>query len=114
MNRFMVLTILASLATATAAQAAEPAGNWQSTVGRMIARNQNYPRSAQIRGEEGTTRLKISIAADGKISAVEMMASSGSSILDREAQSIISSIGKFPPPPSGVHALTVPIVWRLN
>lgn len=114
MKKLVALTLLASLVTATAAQAAEPAGNWQSAVARVIAKNQSYPRSAQIRGEEGTTRLKISLAADGKISAIEMLASSGSSILDREAQSIISNIGKFPPPPSGVHALTVPIVWRLN
>ena len=114
MKKILVLTLLASLATATAAQAAETAGNWQSTVARAIARNQSYPRSAQIRGEQGTTRLKISLAADGKIAAVELMASSGSSILDHEAQSIINNIGKFPPPPSGIHAVTIPIVWRLN
>jgi periplasmic protein TonB len=113
-KKLVVLTLLASLATATAAQAAETAGNWQSMVARMIAKSQTYPRSAQIRGEEGTTRLKINLAADGKIAGVELLASSGSSILDREAQSIISNMGKLPPPPSGVHALTVPIVWRLN
>jgi len=113
-KRFFALTLLASLATATAAPGATAAGGWQSAVARLIAKNQTYPRSAQIRGEEGTTRLKVSLAADGKISTVETMVSSGSMILDREAHAIISSIGKFPPPPSGVHTLTVPIVWRLN
>ncbi len=115
MKRFFALMALpASLASAATAPGAETAGGWQTAVVRMITKSQSYPRSAQIRGEEGTTRLRISLAADGKIGAVETMESSGSMILDREAHAIISSIGKFPPPPPGIRALNVPIVWRLN
>jgi|KBSSwiStaDraftv2_1062776.scaffolds.fasta_scaffold83693_2 protein TonB len=87
---------------------------WQGAVARLIASHQNYPRSAQIRGEEGTTRLRLMLAADGKINQVQLTQSSGSDILDREARSVVTGIGRLPAPPAGVTTLLVPIVWRLN
>jgi TonB family C-terminal domain len=107
------LVLLSSLA-ATPALSADAPSSWGTAVARMIASRQNYPRSAQIRGDEGITRVRITIQGDGKISQVELAASSGSAILDREAQSMISAIGKLPSPPAGLHTFLVPIVWRLN
>lgn len=114
MKRFFPAVIGLMVLTSVPAWGAEAVGQWQGTVARMIASHQNYPRSAQIRGEEGTTRLRVALAADGKVGQVDLAASSGSAILDREAQSVVSGIGKFPPPPAGATVLLVPIVWRLN
>ena len=114
MKIFVALLALLSSLVAAPALSADPSSAWQSSVAHLIASKQNYPRSAQIRGEEGTTRLKISLEADGRISHVQLAVSSGSTILDREAQSMVSAIGKFPTPPSGTRSLLVPIVWRLN
>jgi protein TonB len=108
------LSLMLTFLGANTTSAAAAADGWSASVARLIARNQSYPRSAQIRGEEGTTRLKISIMPDGRIAGVELAASSGSAILDREAQTVVSGIGKLPPPPAGVKNLTIPIVWRLN
>lgn len=114
MRAIATLSLLLTLLAATPAKAADAVDGWGAAVVRLIARNQNYPRSAQIRGEEGTTRLKINLMPDGKIAGVELAASSGSAILDREAQAVVSGMGKLPRPPAGVKNLTVPIVWRLN
>lgn len=114
MPKFALLCLTVSVFAAAPAVAGNPSAQWQGTVARLIASHQNYPRSAQIRGEEGVSRVRISLAPDGHIGQVDLAASSGSAILDREAQSIINTIGKFPPPPAGVKSLLVPIVWRLN
>ena len=114
MKKITALTLLLSSFAATPALSADKPTNWQIAVARLIAEKQSYPRSAQIRGEEGTTRLRIALNPDGKVNQVELATSSGSAILDREAQSVVSTIGKFPPPPAGVRNLLVPIVWRLN
>lgn len=106
--------LLFFLLAAMPASAAEAPTSWLKAVARMIAENQTYPRSAQIKGEEGTTSLRITLGADGKINGVDVAASSGSPILDRQAQSVISRIGRFPPPPAGVSSFLVPIVWRIN
>ena len=87
---------------------------WPDAVARIIAKRQSYPRSAEIRGDQGTTRVKIFCNSDGAIARVQLTQSSGSPILDRQAQEVIANIGRLPPPPEGVTTLLVPIVWRLN
>lgn len=114
MNRIIILTSLLPLSLAAPAFGGDVPTTWQTTVARLIAQKQTYPRSAQIRGEEGTTKLRLTLAADGKISGIDLATSSGSAILDRQAESVVVGIGKFPPPPSGISTLLVPIVWRLN
>lgn len=114
MPKFTLFLLTVSVLAATPAVAGDPSAQWQGAVARLIASHQNYPRSAQIRGEEGVSRVRVSLSPDGHISQVDLAATSGSAILDREAQSIISNIGKLPPPPPGVKTLLVPIVWRLN
>jgi protein TonB len=112
MPLFRIILIAAALMPSAVAYA-QPA-NWQTSVARLIAAHQNYPRSAQIRGQEGTSKLRVAFAATGKISQVELVESSGSPILDREAQSMITNLRQFPAPPSGLSSIVVPIVWRLN
>ena len=87
---------------------------WRDAVARIIAKRQIYPRSAEIRGDQGTTKVIITCNPDGGIARVQLSQSSGSAILDRQAQDVITNIGRLPPPPDGVTSLMVPIVWRLN
>jgi len=113
-KKITTLTSLLPLLLAAPVFGAEVPVMWQTAIARLIAQKQIYPRSAQIRGEEGTTKLRITLGADGKISAVDLATSSGSAILDRQAESMVTGIGKFPAPPPGISTLLVPIVWRLN
>lgn len=103
------LSALAVTSTAAFAQAAD----WQRQVARIIASKQTYPRSAQMRGEEGTVRVKIFVSAGGAIERAELVAPSGSATLDKEALSMPTRAGSVPPPPGGATALIVPLTWKL-
>lgn len=106
---FIVLCVLGAFQSLPA-----QANDWSKSVVTLIGKNQSYPRSAQVRKEEGVTKISINIDAEGKISNIEVMQSSGSEILDRESQKIFEKIGQFPPPPSGATKIVVPISWKLS
>ena len=73
----------------TKGQAAAPAGPKpparfvQATVRSRSA--PAYPRSSRKRGEQGTTRVKVSISTSGKVSSASVAQSSGSASLDKAA-----------------------------
>lgn len=108
----------AVLAAAIVAGASAPAmaqdAGWQRQVAKLIADNFSYPRSAQVRGEEGTAKVKVSMDASGRITGVQLVEPTGSDILNREAEKIMQKIGSFPPPPAGVSSLVIPISWKLG
>ena len=63
----------------------------------------------------GKARIKIDISATGKIVSVELIQSTGSAILDREAVRIPMKVGSFPAPPAGSNSeLIFPISWRID
>jgi periplasmic protein TonB len=100
---------LAALPTVAAAQSAD----WIKSVAHAIAAKQTYPRSAQMRGEEGTVKVKIFISASGAIERTELVAPSGSSTLDKEALALPVRAAQVPAPPSGATSVVVPITWKL-
>lgn len=106
------LAIVAVAATLSAPVLAQSA-DWQRQVARAIASKQTYPRTAQMRGEEGTVKVKIFVGASGQIERTELVAPSGSSTLDREALALPARVGNLPAPPAGATSLTVPITWKL-
>ncbi|MCX7382075.1 MAG: energy transducer TonB [Alphaproteobacteria bacterium] len=59
---------------------AEPeSGNWPPT----------YPREAALLGQQGTVTLRIHVAADGTVTAVDVTESSGYPLLDQAARKAI-------------------------
>lgn len=103
------LVAAASIASPACAQSAD----WIKQVTRTIAAKQSYPKAAQARGEEGTARVKIFVAATGAVERAELIAPSGSTSLDREALALPSRTGSVPPPPGGATSVIVPITWKL-
>ena len=115
MHRFAMLAVagLTTLAAAAPAQASDP--GWKKKVAQLISANYSYPRSAQLRGEQGNATIKIAISGSGKVVSVNLLQSSGSAILDREAVRIPMKVGSFPAPPAGKSVdLVFPLVWRIN
>ncbi|MBK5265558.1 MAG: energy transducer TonB [Alphaproteobacteria bacterium] len=96
-----------------AAPAYAQSADWQRNVARMIAAKQTYPRAAQMRGDEGTAKVKLTVAADGSLGSVELVGPSGSSVLDREALALPAKVGKFPAPPGGSASVVLPFTWKL-
>ena len=91
------------------------ASGWEQQVSKLVLTNQKYPRSAQVRGEEGKATVKVAIDGAGAITGVELVSSSGSSILDKEATKLFESLGSLPTPPDAApRNIVFPLVWSLN
>ena len=112
MNRMAALAIAATLsvsATAAFAQAAD----WSNKVFRLVTSRQTYPCAAEMRCDEGSAKVRIYVGPTGAIEKVELVAPSGSTILDREAVALPSKIGKFPAPPVGINKIVLTLTWKL-
>lgn len=104
------LCSLALLAAPVIAQSSP----WTQQVQTLVRANFSYPRSAQVRGEEGRAVVRIDLSVDGSITGVTLTKSSGSLILDREAVRIAQKIKRVPAPPRGTTNISLPILWQLN
>lgn len=90
------------------------AAEWTADVRSELVKKQSYPRSAQIRGEEGTAKISITVEPDGTISNIELVQKTGSSILDREALRMPAKVGRVAPTPDRKpRTLIIPVAWRL-
>ena len=107
----IALGIAGTVLFSTSAFAQSP--EWTRSVTNLFAAKQTYPSTAQMRGDEGTARVKVYIGADGAVQKAELVAGSGSAILDKEALSVPAKVGKVPAPPAGPTTLTVPMTWKL-
>lgn len=113
--RIALLAVIGLLGFAATgpAHAVDPA--WQRKVGQLISANYAYPRSAVLRGEEGSAKVKIAFSGTGKVLSVDLVQSTGSAILDREAVRIPRKVAAYPAPPNGSDTDVVfPITWRID
>jgi len=114
-DKYSLLGVVAfiTLAASSPAVALNPA--WEAKVMRLVSENYSYPRSAELRGEQGRAVVKITISAAGKPVSVELVQSTGSPILDREAVRIPMRVTTFPTPPDGTSkVVVVPIRWQIS
>ncbi len=109
----IALVALGGLALAGSPLSAQSAP-WNKQVTKMVAANFSYPRSAQLRGDEGRATIRVDVAPNGNVTAVTLTKSSGSPILDREAVRIVQKLGHLPSPPAGTKTITLPIDFRLQ
>jgi len=117
MPKSLVLHIAVGISALSGSLAPLPASaeatEWVKSVARAIAAKQTYPRVAQMRGEEGTAKVKLFVSASGTIERTELVSPSGSSTLDKEALALPSRAVQVPAPPGGATTVTVPITWKL-
>lgn len=114
-RRIALLAVAGSVGLAAAGPAHANEAGWRKQVAALIGAKYSYPRSAQLRGEQGSAKVKIQFSGAGKILAVDLVKSSGSAILDREAVRIPMKVGAFPAPPAGSAThIVLPITWRID
>jgi protein TonB len=65
-----------------------------------LARFQRYP--AQAKGATGVANLSFSIDRQGHLLNSQIIKSSGSTVLDAEALSLMTRAAPLPPPPAAV------------
>jgi len=73
---------------------------WQQAVVARLAHFQRYP--AQAKGATGVVNLNFSIDRQGHVLNSGIINSSGSSVLDAEALSLLTRAAPLPPPPAAV------------
>lgn len=94
---------------------ADEMGEWKTKVAKLIAKNQGYPRSAQIRKLQGSAQVKLIIDGSGTISDYELLKSTEHAILDKEVDKLMGRLNPLPAPPmpDGI-TLVLPLTWRLQ
>lgn len=87
------------------------------SLAELLARQQQYPRLAAMRGWEGEVRVQVRVARKGNIVDVQLAHSSGFAVLDQQALQLFAATA-LPPLPDSVREaeiqLIVPIHFKLN
>src|SRR5690606_14610815 len=76
--------------------------HYMSDVMRKTLQNMRYPRRAQERAQEGSIRLAVTVARDGKLQDVKIVEESRYSLLNKEALDSVERANPFPALPEGI------------
>jgi protein TonB len=93
-------------------------GTYLSRVRQRLEAEKRYPLLARRRGVVGTATLHIVIGRDGRPASIDLQRSSGSDLLDAEAEALVSRAAPFGPLPPAIGAdtlqITVPIRFDVD
>src|SRR6185295_17807683 len=85
-------------------------GSAAPPAGPLIA-DTDYPLESLFAAEEGTVAVGVQIGPDGKVSAMQLIKSSGAARLDQQAGALIRTRLAFPP--AQAHTAKVEVNWKL-
>ena len=102
----------------TPSMSAAPA-SWQSQVLSHLARYKRYPGDARQRKRAGAAWVRFRLDRDGKLLSSELLTSSGTVLLDREALQVLQRAQPLPAPPAsvlhqGTVSVTLPVSFKLE
>ena len=102
----------------TPSTSAAPA-SWQSRVLGHLGHFKRYPGDARQRKRAGAAWVRFQVDRDGKLLASELVTSSGTVLLDREALQVLQRAQPLPAPPAsvlrqGTVTVTLPVSFRLD
>ncbi|WP_147465017.1 energy transducer TonB [Teichococcus wenyumeiae] len=69
-------------------EGAQPTGSWRGAFLDWVRARSFYPQQAAMNGEDGNSRVRLTIDRSGRVRSVELVGRSGSRILDLALQSI--------------------------
>ncbi len=93
--------------------------NWQALVKGKIISNKDFPADARQRNRTGVAMVRFIVDAAGNLVNSQLMKTSGTLSLDREALAVLLRSSPFPPPPAeillqGRYQVTMPISFDLT
>ena len=93
--------------------------SWQSRVLGHLAHFKRYPGDARQRKRAGAAWVRFQVDGDGKLLASELVTSSGTVLLDREALQVLQRAQPLPAPPAsvlhqGTVTVTLPVSFKLE
>jgi protein TonB len=104
--------------TASVSNDATTIGQYRVQIIELAGRYKRYPRIAQDNNWTGTADVRLSVGADGAITALSVRKPSGHAVLDNEALNLIrTAFGKLPVPESlrgKAFSIDVPVVFSLK
>jgi len=107
-----------SQATTSAPSQEELLANYRRRLTDLLARHQEYPRIAAMRGWEGEVRVRVRVARKGSLLGVTLDHSSGYEILDKHALAMLEGLGGLPALPEGFGPnelqVVVPVSYSLR
>ena len=94
----------------------EAAGAWRSALAAWLQKHRTYPDAARRDDAEGRVVVRFTIDGAGLVTAVVLVGSSGSTVLDEAAQTLLRGAHLPPPPaPAPDHlSVTLPIRYTLE
>lgn len=96
------------------ARDADALPNWKSQLVAQIERHKRYPEDA--RGDHGVVQVSFGVDRSGGVHHARVVATSGSSLLDRDAIAWLQRSQPLPPPPPEVGgamiSITVPLRYN--
>ena len=91
----------------------EAIGGWRSALSAWLQGHRSYPNAARRDGAEGRVVVRFTIDSAGLVTAVVVVGSSGSAVLDEAAQALLRG-AHLPAPPTLDHlSITLPINYAL-
>lgn len=87
---------------------------YRRRLGELLARHQEYPRVAALRGWEGEVRLRLKVARKGNLLGVQVDRSSGFEVLDQHALAMLEALAGLPPLPEALEANEIQVVVPIN
>ena len=112
--------VVASSASVPAAEAvpqrsqAELMAGYRQRLSELLARHQEYPRIAALRGWEGEVRLRLRVARKGNLLAVQLDHSSGFEVLDQHAMAMLEALAGLPPLPEALDSNEIQVIVPIN
>lgn len=87
---------------------------YRQSVSQEVMKHMSYPRVAVMRKWQGKTVVEMQLSADGAVTQLVVVESSGKEILDKAAVAMVRRSLPLPKPPQGVRTVKVPVVFRLQ
>jgi protein TonB len=91
---------------------------WQRKLFSHIAKYKTYPQAARRARATGESLLAFNLSRNGTVSQIRILTSSGSTLLDETAVSVLKRASPMPPLPAELRgeslALTLPMKFSLH
>jgi protein TonB len=117
-NTIIAAAIACSFAfgIASTSVSADEMSGWKKAVAKKVAKKQKYPRSAISKEIEGRAKVRLTVSADGAITAHEIVEPTGEKVLDREIPKLVNRLNPLPALPAGQaeFSFLLPLNWRLD
>jgi len=111
------LTELSEKKQASEAKQARTASLLQSSLQQAFALNFHYPRLAQRRGWQGEVQLSLRIKANGELSKIQVLHSSGHQVLDEAAMESLHDVKRLPQAVALLQGISMdlilPVIYKL-